>query len=176
MIVHLTWHELTLAAHVGVRRHAEALRQQLPDAHGREGHDGWSDHIEGACGEMAAAKALGVYWTPTVNTFQIGGDVGELQVRTRSKSDYELLVRDADKTGSIFILVRGLAPVFDVVGWLRGGDAKRPEWRKGHGGRPPAYFVPDAALQPIDSLARLGGSACLTWSEAKEHDDGPPTH
>lgn len=149
----LQWNEVSLAAWTGMQRQMKALAASRPDRHGFTGA-GWSEHIEGACGEVAAAKALGVYWTPTVNTFTAGGDVGALQVRTRSRDDYELLIRPQDRDEDVFILVRGKSPSFSVVGWIRGRDAKRAEWMREHGGRPPAYFVPDAALQPIEALAR----------------------
>lgn len=151
-MIRLTWHEVALAAQLGMRRQIHALRDARPDAYGRADVPGWNDHIEGACGEMAAAKATGVYWTPTVDTFRKGGDVGQWQVRTRSRDDYDLIVRDADADDAVFILVRGRTPCFEVVGWLRGGEAKRPEWRHTHGDRPAAYFVPATALQPLSAL------------------------
>ncbi len=152
MKVTLTWHEVALASQVGMRRHAEALSKGLPDAYGRTSDDGWSVHIEGACGELAVAKAMNVFWSPTVNTFKAGGDVGAWQVRTRSRADYELLVRDSDKDSAPYILVRGKAPNFEVAGWILGADAKQPQWKQTHGGRAPAYFVPDGALKAMAEL------------------------
>jgi hypothetical protein len=152
--VRLTWHEVSFAAHVGLVRHASALRAGLINGYGRDEVHAWGDHIEGACGEMAAAKALGVYWEPTVNTFRTGGDVKDWQVRTRRESHRELFVRPHDSDDAAFILVTGCVPVFEVVGWVPGHEAKREEWLKAHGGRPPAYFVPTCALHPLESLPR----------------------
>jgi len=45
-----------------------------------------------------------------------------------------------------------VAPAFDVLGWMGGGEAKRSEWLMDHGGRPPAYFVPTRALNTIETL------------------------
>jgi hypothetical protein len=148
--------EVRLATDVGVVRHVEALRRARPDAYGRSDEDGWTAHIEGACGELACAKALGIYWLPTVNTFKTGGDVASFQVRTRSRDDYQLYVRPDDSDDAIFILVRGIAPRYEVVGWMRGRDAKRPEWFKTFDRRPKAYFVPDAFLH--HDLDRLKGA------------------
>lgn len=142
----LTPYELHLAASVGVRRQIEAMSAGRPDRHGHSGA-GWNLHLEGACGELAVAKALGRYWDGSVNTFKKGGDVGAVQVRTRSKHEYELIVRQGDRDSDVFVLVTGVAPSYRVRGWLRGGDAKRPEWEKTHGDRPPAWFVPHAALK-----------------------------
>jgi hypothetical protein len=152
--VRLTWPEVSIGAVIGLFRHIEALKRQRPDAYGRSEADGWSDHIEGACGELAFAKAAHRYWTPTVNTFKTGGDVGIVQVRTRSRQDYQLLVRDDDADDAPFVLVRGRAPCYWVVGWIPGNEAKRTEWRKAYGGRPPAYFVPDEALFSMEDVPR----------------------
>jgi hypothetical protein len=149
MRVVLTWNEVAVAAIVGMRRHIEALRAGRGDAFGRSDGDGWSAHIEGACGELAVAKSAGVYWAPSVNTFRAGGDVGRWQVRTRTRDDYELLIRDNDRDDAEFVLVRGRAPTFDVIGWIFGRDAKRDAWSKTHGGRPAAFFVPDCELLPM---------------------------
>lgn len=149
--VRLTWYELFLASSIGLKRHIEALQQNRHDRHGFKG-DGWGIHIEGAAGEMAAAKTLNRYYSGSVNTFQDGGDVGSLQVRTRSEASYDLIVRDGDKDEDIFVLVVGVAPEFEVIGWIKGCDAKRPEWRQTHGRRPAAYFVPQSALRPMEEL------------------------
>lgn len=148
--VTLTWFEAARAAEVGVQRQIQALARNLPDAFGYEG-DGWAAHIEGAAGEMALAKAMNWYWGGTVNTFKHGGDVGNVQVRTRTRDHYELIVRDNDRDDDVFYLVTGTVPTFRVVGWILGKDAKRPEFSHMHGGRPAAYFVPHNALREVPS-------------------------
>lgn len=150
--VTLEAHELVLASQVGAMRQAEAILAGLGDRHGFRGGtaEGWKVHIEGTAGEMAAAKALGLYWSGSVNTFKSGGDVGFLQVRTRSDRSWDLIVRDGDRDGDAFLLVVGTIPSFRVVGWTLGRDAKQARHRKEHGGRPAAYFVPQAELRPFD--------------------------
>lgn len=152
MDITLTWSEVALAASVGMRRHMEALRVNRADSHGRGVDNGWTDHIEGACGEAAAAKALDIYWNGSVNTFKTGGDVGPYQVRTRSDHTFDLIVREDDADDRVFILVRGRVPNFDVVGWIRASDAKCAKWVQTYGGRPPAYFVPASALHALAEL------------------------
>jgi hypothetical protein len=150
--VRLTWSEALLGATIGVQRQLEALAKGRPDSHGFDGLDGWSKHVEGACGELAVAKVLDKYWGGTVNTFKDGGDIGAaIQVRTRTKDYYDLIVRDDDKPEDVFVLVVGKAPSFRVVGWIRGRDAKQPAWIQHHGNRPAAYFVPQAQLTAFDS-------------------------
>jgi hypothetical protein len=141
--------EVFTAAQNGFFRQFEALRQGRPDRHGAQPEGGWDLHIEGAAGEMAYAKARQRYWGAPVNTFKHGGDVGEIQIRTRSLHHYELIVRPGDRDDDIFVLVTGRIPTFRVRGWIRARDAKQPEWSKTHGGREAAFFVPHSALTPF---------------------------
>ncbi len=153
MEVTLVAHELELACSVGMRRHLEACRSGRPNLYGLKNatfHDGLAAHIDGACGEMAFAKARNLYWDGSVNTFQAGGDVGLVQVRTRRAMHYDLIVRDNARDEDWYVLVLGslnLGPTFRVVGAIRAGDAKQPQWRRDHGGHGAAYFVPQAALR-----------------------------
>ena len=139
------------AAMVGLMRQIDAIRKGLPDAHGCNPEDGWDAHVGGACGEMALAKTLDVYWDCSVNTFKSQGDVGGREVRTRSKHDYDLIVRESDPEDRTYWLVTGVAPNFRVHGWIKGDEARRDEWWKNHGGRGYAWFVPQQSLWPIES-------------------------
>lgn len=136
---------------IGAKRNIEAKVRRLPDRHGFKGC-GWDAHIEGACGEIATAKLLGLFWNGSINTFKDGGDVSGLEVRTRSESHYDLIIRDNDADTSIYILVIGACPTYRVLGWVRGVEGKRAEYRQAHGGRPGAYFVPQSVLRPIEQL------------------------
>lgn len=147
--VTLTWFEVLHASMVGIRRQIEALKKNLPDAHGFNGDESWTVHIEGACGEMALAKHRNLYWNASVNTFKKGADVLLLHVRTRSKPEYELIVRRDDPDQDVFVLVTGRCPTYKIHGWIHGKEAKKTEWLKEHGGRPPAFFVPQSKLRPF---------------------------
>ena len=152
MEVRLTKVEAMLAGQVGIMRHTEALSRKNPDAFGLSSDkDGSGLHVEGAAGEMAVAKALNIYWAATVNTYKDGGDIGRrIQVRTRSKHDYELIVRPSDRDDDIFVLVTGKSPSFQIHGWIHGHEAKKKDYLKGHGNRDPAYFVPHCALRALN--------------------------
>lgn len=153
--VSLENYEVLNAANIGCRRQIGAIFSGREDTFGFEG-DGWGIHIEGACGEAAFAKGLNLYWSGSVNTFKQGGDVGSLQVRTRSREDYDLIVRSKDRDDDIFVLVTGQVPTYTIRGWIRGIDAKQSKYLKGHGGRTPAYFVLQKDLsQDWDELKRL---------------------
>jgi|LauGreDrversion4_2_1035121.scaffolds.fasta_scaffold301304_3 hypothetical protein len=155
MKVELNIPEFLNAINIGVLRQCSSLRRGLKDAHGAKSDNGWDMHIEGACGEAAVAKALNVYWSGTVDTFKLGGDLGKsIQVRTRSKDYYELIVRKDDRDDDIFVLVTGKAPKFNVVGWTFGKNAKKQEWMQTHGGREAAWFVPQKELHDISSIPK----------------------
>lgn len=144
--------EIEIAAAVGVRRAIDSLvngrRQAAADAD-PNGAIVFQQHIEGACGEMAFAKALGRYWSGSVNTFKQGGDVGDVQIRTRSRTNYDLIVRDRDRNEDYFVLVVGTCPTYTIVGYIQGAAAKQEHWKSNHGGHGTAYFIPQADLQPL---------------------------
>lgn len=153
--VHLSWYEVYMAAWVGVSRRCRSLakgRRTAGDASGSN-ENGWTNDIEGAAGEMAAAKAIGVYWSGSVDTFKDLLDVSDFEIRTRTKHHYELFVRPADPDNRLYLLVTGRAPDFRVIGGLTGTDAKKADWLKNHGkGYKPAYFVPTEELISIEKL------------------------
>lgn len=148
--VTLTWSELTTAANIAVRRQVQNLAKGRKDRWGFCG-DGWGVHIEGACGEMAVAKLLNIYWTGNLNRLR-DADVGKLEVRTRSNHDYDLLLHKTDDPDASWILVTGKAPVFVVHGWIAGRAGMMKEYWKDPAKGRPAYFVPKSELEPIESL------------------------
>lgn len=133
---------------VAQKRQSEAVRMNLPDRHGYSG-DGLKVHIQGAAGEYAVASAIGVEWDATVNTFKYGGDVGSLQVRTRSNHAWDLILRKDDRPDDTFYLVTGEPPHLRIVGSITARDGMVDEHIARHGGRPAAWFVPHAALKPF---------------------------
>jgi hypothetical protein len=153
MDVKLEWHEVVMASEIGRYRQLASIKRGLADKHGFSG-DGWSEHVEGACGEMVVAKHLGVYWDGGINTFK-EPDLPGIQVRTRSRHSFDLIVRPDDSDTDQFVLVTGHCPSYRIRGWILGRDAKKPEHLKDHGGRPPAYFVPAELLLPTHSLGVL---------------------
>ena len=138
----LTDFECDFASHVGRTRQLEAMNKGLKHSYGYEG-SGWSNHIEGACGEMAVAKYLNRYWNGSVNTFKTGGDVGNVQVRMRRDHDHDLIIREADRDEDYFVLVTGQAPEFRIGGYILAKDAKAmTEYFKTFDKRPKAWFIP----------------------------------
>lgn len=151
MRVQLEWYEVSRAALVGVSRNVEALRRGCQER--LKGSDeSWERHVLGALGECAFAKGTNRYWSGSVNTFKAPDIGANIQVRTRSKSSYDLIVRDSDADADVYVLVTGGPAEFVIHGWMRAKDAKNPQFRTNHGGYGAAYFVPQSALNPIDPL------------------------
>jgi len=112
--------------------------------------------IVGAYGERAFFKFLGRPWEHLVDTFKAPDVPGtRYQVRTATKDTGDLVVRENDKDDEVFVLVvpNPSLPEFRIVGWMEGAEAKVPEnWKQPNPSLPPAWFVPQAALHPIESL------------------------
>lgn len=142
-----------MAAQIGLMRQLLSACRSRRDAHGFSGL-GWSEHIEGACGELAVAKHLDIHWWGGVDAFS-EPDLPNLQVRTRSRHDYDLIVRETDSDMEVFVLVTGRCPQYKIRGWLRGRDAKRSEWLHSYSERPRAYFVPASQLKPVEDLRKF---------------------
>lgn len=149
----LTEDQIDQVERVARIRQTFAIDAKRKDAYGFDGHHGYEKHFLGAGGECAVALVLGMVWDAGINTFKSADLAGNIQVRTRSKHGYELLVRPDDKDDDIFVHVTCQAfPRFVIHGCLRGREAKQVNWLKDHGGRPAAYFVPNAALLNIQDL------------------------
>ena len=121
----LTAREMILGAFVGIMRSVEDMAKGYKPAYGAKAND-WQISIEGTLGEMAAAKWLGVYWQGA--TVFRGCDLPGVEVRTRSRHHYELIVHPKDRDDAKFLLLTGAAGRYVVRGWILGKDAKREEW------------------------------------------------
>jgi hypothetical protein len=135
----------------------EALESGREDQAGFEG-DGSAAHYWGVCGEMAYAKARNVYYAPTFEAFH-SPDVDGVGVRTRTEHWHELIIRPSDPDDLFFVLVTVEALVAPAIfrvydaGMLAAEAKTHKEWLKPYGGRPPAYFVPQARLRPRPPLS-----------------------
>lgn len=152
IVVTLSWAEIMLAAHVGCMRNVQSLRAEREPGNGIGIENTWSPNIEGACGEMALAKYLGVYWSGNIGNLK-ADDVGSYQVKTNmSRRLDDLILRDTDTTERFYVSVLSFLPRFIICGWIHGPDGKQGKWkREGSPGRP-AFFVPRNVLHDIDTL------------------------
>jgi len=148
----LTLSEIAEGAMIGGLRHGFSCEQNRTPAHGFDAtrFPALGSHCEGACGEIAFAKWRNLYWPARINNFK-EADIGDnIQIRTSSRHDGELVVRNDDLAkipNHVFVLVTGLCPDYQIHGWIYGHEAKREEFKKAPGGRPPAYFVPQSELR-----------------------------
>ena len=142
-----------MAAAVAVHRGVDAIRHDRKNQHGFKGN-GWTENIEGYGAELSVSKALNLYYSAGDGKGFKGADVSEkIQVRWASQDNYRLIVRGADQTDYIYVLVTGEAPTYDIKGFMPGHIVKQDKYFSNPGnGRPDAWWVPQSDLKPIEFL------------------------
>ena len=111
-------------------------------------------HLIGAAGEMAVASYLGLKHELYKETEAKRGsdDLPGIDVKTRSKTFYDLIVQKNEDPEKKFVLVTIEKRRTLIHGWCYGKEAMKPEyWSDPAQGRP-AYFVPKECLHPIQEL------------------------
>ena len=147
--IKLSSNEMMQAATVGIMRQLSALQKNRIPAHGAGSERDWQYHVEGAMGEFAVAKFYGCFWNGSVGRVDTP-DVGALEVRTRSDSNYDLILHESDNDEAYFVLVTGKNGVYKLHGVIQGRRGKRPEFlRDAANNNRQAYFVPKSRLDPI---------------------------
>ena len=148
----LTATEMMVAAYVGSGRNVQSLCRGWKRTSGIK-TDTWSSNVEGAAGEIAVAKSLGIYWQPVVGTLD-ADDVGPYQVRTNmSRKHDDLCLRPNDRPDRLYISVLSFAPEFIILGFISGQDGKQEQWlRNGTPGYPQCFYVPRGVLTDMDEL------------------------
>jgi len=111
-------------------------------------------HLLGAAGEMAVASHLGmkdlIY--KEVEAKRGSDDLPGIDVKSRSKHKYDLIVQKNEDPQKKFVLVTIENQKTLIHGWCYGKEAMEGKyWADPARGRP-AYFVPKSALRPIDTL------------------------
>jgi hypothetical protein len=151
--IRLTAPELSIAAHVGVMRKLFARRATLGNADGMDPWS-WSEEIDGAAGELAVAKYLGMYWNGTVEDIT-KPDVGPYEVRTNcSRRLSDTILRPGKvHPDRVYIGVLAFPPVFEIMGWIFGDMGMQDQWLHDGGlNRPKAWFIPRSALTSMEKL------------------------
>jgi len=111
-------------------------------------------HLLGAAGEMAVASYLGLKHELYKETEAKRGsdDLPGIDVKTRSKKHYDLIVQKNECPSKRFVLVTIENQETLLHGWCYGEEAMMDEyWADPARGRP-AYFVPQKALRSMESL------------------------
>ena len=179
--VHLTFAEINMGAAAGVWRQLQSISKGLREKKHCATKSGWDIGVAGAIGELAFAKAMGLYWGGQEGTFK-GPDVGGFQVRTTFNPKGRLPWREGDSLDEMFVLVAGTPPDMEVVGWIIGHDAKRVGNHENPNGGGWAWFVNQDQLTPLnhpDDLApptpqaRVASVAKQAQTEAAGAPAGP---
>ncbi|QDP52176.1 MAG: hypothetical protein Unbinned2902contig1001_18 [Prokaryotic dsDNA virus sp.] len=162
LTVTLTPAELSIGSTVGLQRQLKCLQnsrvgKSLKDYKEYWGNPGakglWGNSIEGALGEIAVAKYLGVY--PSGISGYDSTDVGEhYEVRTRPHPRDILFMKKRDKKDKYYILVIGSYGIYQLKGWVSAPEVfAHEEWYHNNNGRTStSYWVPDEALHDIRTL------------------------
>ena len=145
--------ELFQAAQLGtLRQYQSMIRNNRDTVWEKPFHEALSAHVVGAVGEMAVAKYMGTWFPFTEGAYKLP-DLWDLEIRTRTKDDWDLLVRPNDPDASVYIGVTLAGGEACIQGYIGGNDAKREEWLNDWGNRGrPVYSVPKSALKHISIL------------------------
>ena len=138
-------------------------RQGVNEAQGLRGRNGgaWKGskaldiHLLGAAGEVAVASYLGLkeHLFKEKEARRGSDDLpGGIDVKTRSKAAYDLIVQRNESPDKKFVLVTVENQQTLIHGWCYGHEALQEQyWADPARGRP-AYFVPKEALHSMDAL------------------------
>lgn len=137
-------------------------RQQVNEAKGLRGRNkgAWRGdkaleiHMLGAAGEMAVASHLGLkeHLFKESEAKKGSDDLPGIDVKTRSKHKYDLIVQRNEDPEKKFVLVTIEEKTTLIHGWCYGKEAMQEQyWADPARGRP-AYFVCKEALHSIDTL------------------------
>ena len=112
-------------------------------------------HLLGAAGEMAVASYLGLKHGLFQEKEAKRGSAdlpGNIDVKTRSKHSYDLIVQRSESQEKRFVLVTIENQQTLLHGWCYGEEAMQDRfWADPARGRP-AYFVGQSFLRPMESL------------------------
>ena len=140
----------------GMRRQAvnEAKGLRGRNRGPRFGQKALDVHLLGAAGEMAVASYLGLKHElyKEKEAKRDSDDLPGIDVKTRSKHSYDLIVQKNENPCKKFVLVTIESQKTLIHGWCYGKEAMEEKfWADPARGRA-AYFVPKQYLRPIDTL------------------------
>jgi hypothetical protein len=108
----------------------------------------------GAAGEMAVASHLGMkeHLYKETKARRGSDDLPGMDIKTRSKHSYDLIVQKREDPRKKFVLVTIENQKTLIHGWCYGKEAMDEKfWADPARGRP-AYFVPKEHLHPMETL------------------------
>jgi hypothetical protein len=137
-------------------------RQSVNESKGLRGRNGgaWKGskaldiHMLGAAGEMAVASYLGMkdHLYKETEARRGSDDLPGIDVKTRSKASYDLIVQKNEDPEKKFVLVTIENGKTLIHGWCYGREAMDEKyWADPARGRP-AFFMPKLALRSMEEL------------------------
>jgi hypothetical protein len=145
VVVDVSAVETYIAAQVGSMRHVASLQQG--SFKGTFSRQDWDGDCNGTIGEMALAKALGTYWSPSINVGK-AADVAGYQVRTTTHRDGCLIIRGPDEKNEPYVLCIFEFPRVVIPGWIWLAEAKVDAFRRpADSNGPEAFWVPQKNLR-----------------------------
>ena len=138
-------------------------RQAVNEAKGLRGRNGGASfggkaldiHLLGAAGEMAVASYLGMKHElyKEVEAKRGSDDLPGIDIKTRSKHSYDLIVQKQENPDKKFVLVTIENQKTLLHGWCYGRQAMDMRyWADPARGRP-AFFMPKENLHPMETLS-----------------------
>lgn len=150
MIVWIEWEDRKVARLIATLRFEESRQSGRRDTINKPS---LPNNILGCIGEIVVARALGIPWSRSINTFKSVPDVGPYDVRTRSKRWHDMLIRENDPDDREAVLVIPGPSLnkleWEIVGKLSHRAGKQKQWLHTELGDPPVYYVPQRFLLPF---------------------------
>ena len=134
----------------GCLRRASAREKQRQNYYGALSADSELLDLIGSIGEAVVAKYLDRFWCGR-GKFR-GGDVGSYQVRATKYDTGCLLLNKNDYPDTPYILVTVNSGVGKIRGWVYAREGQQDKYLQDKSGRGKAYYVPQDALRPIETL------------------------
>jgi hypothetical protein len=153
--IELTLAEFAVAVQSTMTRMLVSAGQQLNHAstYKRTYLERLHEETVGCCAEMAMGKLVNRYFIPEVGTFHEKPDyLHDIEIRATSRLDGRLIVRDNDHNDRRYVFATVTGQVVSFHGWLYGYEAKKNSWLTNPNDYRLAWFVPQSALRPIETL------------------------
>ena len=147
-VITLRPHEVEVATIVGTARSSHARAKGYRDRSHVATDERLKTDINAAGAELAASKFIGRRWTMSIGEVFAESDLEpNVEVRFTRHQGGGLIVRQQDKADRVYVLLIGSIPTYRVVGWIRGEEARRNEYRWQE-----VWKVPQPRLTPFTAF------------------------
>jgi hypothetical protein len=155
MIIELTAEDFMVAATKGAVRQLVAIKnKRMGHDHGGKSYrkmtQRLADSILGELGEIAVSKFTGLTQSSTLQITKAADIGASIEVRTTEHANGHLVLYDSSNNDYIFVFVTISGLKATLRGWINPEHGKKAEYFVE--GDPDCYFVPQSALNPIETL------------------------